>query len=55
MNIYDSQHATGDWRYGSDRYTAPIRNWQYDESFNSLGGLPPFTPMAVTAAPIVSW
>ncbi|MEC8511319.1 MAG: hypothetical protein VX015_04170 [Planctomycetota bacterium] len=55
VNIYDSQHATGDWRYGSDRYTAPIRNWQYDESFNSLGGLPPFTPMAVSAAQVVSW
>lgn len=55
VNIYDSQHATGDWRYGSDRYTAPIRNWEYDESFNSLGGLPPFTPMAVSAAPVVSW
>lgn len=55
VNIYDSQHATGDWRYGSDRYTAPIRNWEYDASFNSIGGLPPFTPMAVTAAPVVSW
>ena len=38
----------------SDRYTAPIRNWEYDESFNSLGGLPPFTPMAVSAAPVVA-
>lgn len=55
VNIFDSQYATGDWRYGSDRYTAPIRNWQYDDSFNDLSGLPPFTPMAVTAVPVVSW
>lgn len=55
VNIYDSQFATGDWKYGSDRYTAPIRNWEYDESFNSISGLPPFTPMAVSGVPVVSW
>ncbi len=55
VNIYDSQYATGDWAYGSDRYTAPIRNWEYDEAFNSISGLPPFTPMAVSGVPVVSW
>ena len=55
VNLYDSQFATSDWQYGGDRYTAPIRNWQYDERFNSLDDLPPFTPMAVTAENVVSW
>ena len=55
VNIYDSQHATGDWRYGSDRYRAPIRAWQYDDDFNDLSSLPPFTPMAVEAVDIVAW
>ena len=55
VNLYDSQHATGDWRYGSDRYRAPIRAWQYDDDFNDLSSLPPFTPMAVEAVDIVAW
>lgn len=55
VNIFDSAFATGDWRYGSDRYTAPQRNWQYDPMFNSIANLPPFTPMAVSASRIVSW
>ena len=28
VNLFDSQYATGDWRYGSDRYRAPIRAWE---------------------------
>ncbi|MEM9380529.1 MAG: hypothetical protein AAGB93_11320 [Planctomycetota bacterium] len=55
VNLADSQFATGDWTYGGDRYTAPIRNWQYDPLFNSLDELPPFTPMAVEARDVVSW
>jgi hypothetical protein len=55
VNIFDSAYATGDWQYGGDRYTAPIRNWQYDPAFNSIANLPPFTPMAVSASRIVSW
>jgi hypothetical protein len=55
VNIYDSVHATGDWRYGADRYTAPQRNWEYDQSFNAIEGLPPFAPMAVSARAVVSW
>lgn len=55
VNIYDSQYATGDWVYGQDRYTAPIRNWDYDPDFNLLENLPPFTPMAVEARGVVVW
>ena len=55
VNLFDSEHATGDWRYGGDRYKAPIRAWQYDEDFNDLSSLPPFTPMAVETVDIVAW
>ncbi|MEL6904011.1 MAG: hypothetical protein AAFP22_01310 [Planctomycetota bacterium] len=55
VNIFDSEHATGDWAYGGDRYTAPVRDWQYDPLFNDVESLPPFTPMAVTATGVVSW
>jgi len=50
-----SQYATGNWVYGGDRYTAPKRNWSYNQAFNNVANLPPFTPMSVTAQDIVSW
>ncbi|MCP3915555.1 MAG: hypothetical protein GY711_08375 [bacterium] len=55
VNAWESAHATGDWVYGGDRYRAPRRLWAYDTDFNSVGNLPPFTPMAVSARDIVSW
>ena len=55
VNLFDSQYATGDWRYGSDRYRAPIRAWEYDDDFNDLASLPPFTPMAVETVDVVAW
>ncbi len=52
---WQSEYATGKWKYGSDRYQAPKRNWHYDPMFNRVANLPPFTPMAVTARDVVSW
>jgi len=47
IKIYASQIATGAWVYGSDRYTAPNRLWDYDTAFNDVANLPPFTPSVV--------
>ncbi len=55
VNTWTSEYATGEWRYGSDRYTAPGRKWSYDTSFNTVANLPPYTPMAVSARDVVSW
>lgn len=55
VNTWDSQYGTGTWRIGSDRYTAPQRFWGYDEDFNSVANLPPFTPMVVASRQIVTW
>lgn len=44
VKTYGSDFAQGKWVYGSDRYTAPDRNWDYDVSFNNAANLPPFTP-----------
>ncbi|MCP5024237.1 MAG: hypothetical protein GY930_21010 [bacterium] len=55
VNTWDSEYATGDWQYGSDRYEAPCRNWSYDTDFNQVGNLPPFTPMVVNSRQVVSW
>ena len=54
VNIYESQIATANWRYGGDVYTAPIRNWDYDPSFSDVDSLPPFTPM-VNYVKAVAW
>ena len=54
VNIYDSQIATGQWSYGGDVYTAPVRNWDFDPDFNSVDKLPPFTPM-VNHVKAVAW
>lgn len=55
VNTWDSAYATGDWRGGGDRYSAPQRNWAYDTSFNSVANLPPFTPMVVNSRQVVTW
>lgn len=55
VNLWKSTVATGAWKYGGDVYEAPNRNWAYDPAFNSLGNLPPFTPMAMRANEVVSW
>jgi hypothetical protein len=47
INMYESEIAKGQWRYGGDVYTAPIRDWAFDPDLVSPGGLPPFTPNLV--------
>jgi len=44
VKIYGSVFATGKWVYGGDHYTAPVRKWDYDTTFNNASSLPPFTP-----------
>jgi hypothetical protein len=55
VNLWYSQYATGDWSIGGDFYNAPTRVWSYDTAFNTVANLPPFTPMVVEAADVVSW
>lgn len=55
VNTWFSNFATGKWKYGSDRYQAPGRNWKYDEDFNDVANLPPFTPVAVSAHDVAVW
>ena len=55
VNAWNSSYATGEWVYGGNRYKAPRRLWNYDSAFNNVAGLPPFTPMAVSARDVVSW
>ncbi len=55
INLWESKLCTGKWIYGSDRYTAPNRDWSYDTDFNNLANLPPFPPMAVTTDQVAMW
>jgi hypothetical protein len=55
VNLWESQTAKGPWVYGSDNYTAPNRDWDYDTDFNDISKLPPYTPMAVRTAKKVYW
>lgn len=55
VNTWLSQYATGQWVYGSNKYTAPNRVWSYDTAFNTVANLPPYTPMAVTMVDAAVW
>jgi hypothetical protein len=55
VNAWESQHATGTWVYGGNRYTAPRRDFAYDPAFNDAANLPPYTPLVVTGADVVTW
>lgn len=46
VSLNTPQHSSGSWRMG-EIYSAPIRNWTYDTSFNSAENLPPLTPRFV--------
>jgi hypothetical protein len=47
INIFESEFARSKWVYGGDKYTAPIRDWQFDTALQDMNNLPPFTPNAV--------
>lgn len=55
VNTWRNDYCEGNWKYGGQNYTAPYRDWYYDEDFNDLGNLPPYTPMAVSASTVVRW
>jgi len=46
-NFWESEFAQGQWIYGSDNYTAPIRDWDFDSDLLDINNLPPYTPRTV--------
>lgn len=55
VELWNSSVASGSWVYGSPQYTAPTRNWSYNNNFNDASKLPPFTPWAVEIQRIAWW
>ena len=45
VDLWYSRQATGAWSYGS-YYTAPNRNWAFDNDLLHIENLPPGTPLA---------
>jgi hypothetical protein len=54
VNLWNSKIATGAWVYGSPKYTAPNRIWDFDPNFKDYAKLPPFTPIVVTMQEVCS-
>jgi hypothetical protein len=42
VSLGKPRHVTGSW--GSQSYSPPARDWNYDTSFNNAANLPPITP-----------
>jgi hypothetical protein len=55
VELWTSQIARGNWKYGSPQYEAPTRNWDYDTDYNTEGNLPPFTPFVVEMERVLYW
>jgi hypothetical protein len=53
--LWNSQVATGAWKYGSPCYLPPIRQWMYDNNFNTDSGRPRFSPFMVGIQRIAWW
>ncbi len=54
VDLWYSEQATGDWRYGNPQYTAPYRDWAFDLDFLDPSNLPPGVPQINTVLK-VSW
>jgi hypothetical protein len=44
-SLWYSETATGKWIYGSPYYTAPFRDWEFDQQLLNISRLPPGTPL----------
>ena len=55
VNLFNSQVAKSPWVYGSPKYEAPFRDWNFDTGFLDINNLPPATPLVVGAKKVVWW
>ncbi|HKJ82986.1 MAG TPA: hypothetical protein VJ961_03075 [Mariprofundaceae bacterium] len=47
VSLGKPRHVNGAWVYGNPQYTAPVRDFGYDTSFNNAANLPPLSPRFV--------
>ncbi|RKY22100.1 MAG: hypothetical protein DRP90_01370 [Planctomycetota bacterium] len=55
IGTWYSQVAKGKWICGSDNYTPPKRNWNFDPDLLDPDFMPPFTPQAYEVRTIAWW
>lgn len=55
VSLFTSKSAKGTWVYGGNRYTAPVRNWNFDSKFLSPGFQPPDFPVSVGETRVAWW
>ncbi|MGI0480209.1 hypothetical protein ACN4EE_05400 [Geminocystis sp. CENA526] len=48
VSISTPLRSNGNWSHGGNIYTAPQRDWDYDQDFNNPLNLPPLTPQFVS-------
>jgi len=46
--LFESEIATAPWKYGGNRYYAPIRNWRFDRDLLKSAFTPPYSPNVVS-------
>ncbi len=47
VSLFAPRHVDGPWIHGAPYYTAPVRDWLYDDDFDEATLLPPLTPSFV--------
>jgi len=54
-SLFTSKYAKGQWVYGGNQYTAPVRNWNFDNMFLSTSNQPPLMPFSVGETRVGWW
>jgi hypothetical protein len=55
VSLFESKYGRGTWVYGGNKYTAPVRNWNFNERFLDPAYTPPGFPVSVGHARVVWW
>ncbi|MCY3018099.1 MAG: hypothetical protein NTW87_03585 [Planctomycetota bacterium] len=55
VSLFASAYAKGNWVYGSNRYTAPVRNWNFNTKFLNPDYAPPGFLCSIGETRVVWW
>ncbi|HYG73902.1 MAG TPA: hypothetical protein VEK08_02715 [Planctomycetota bacterium] len=55
VSLFTSTYGKGAWVYGGNKYTAPVRNWNFDKDFLKPENHPPGFPVSVGETRVAWW
>ena len=55
ISLFESTYGKGTWVYGGNKYTAPVRNWDFDKDFLRPENHPPGFPVSVGETRVAWW